>query len=70
MYELTGAKKQYANIIKIDDLIRRGTYPSVEQLAEEATTVAKTSRPSVIEKLRAPLPAQTAVKPKSRELEV
>lgn len=34
MYELTGAKKQYANIIKIDDLIRRGTYPSVEQLAE------------------------------------
>ena len=42
----------------------------VEQLAEEATTVAKTSRPSVIEKLRAPLPAQTAVKPKSRELEV
>lgn len=34
MYELTGAKKQYTNIIKIDDLIRRGTYPSVEQLAE------------------------------------
>ena len=34
MYELTGAKKQYANIIKIDDLIRRGTYPSVERLAE------------------------------------
>ena len=34
MYELTGAKKQYANIIKIDDLIRRGTYPSVGQLAE------------------------------------
>ncbi len=34
MYELTGAKKQYTNIIKIDDLIRRGTYPSVEPLAE------------------------------------
>lgn len=36
MHELTGAKKQYTNIIKIDDLIRRGTYPSVEQLAEVA----------------------------------
>ena len=42
----------------------------MEQLAEEAPTVAKSSRPSVIEKLRAPLPAQAAVKPKSRELEV
>ena len=42
----------------------------LEQLAEEAPTVAKSSRPSVIEKLRAPLPAQAAVKPKSRELEV
>ena len=42
----------------------------MEQLAEETPTVAKSSRPSVIEKLRAPLPAQTAVKPKSRELEV
>ena len=36
MDELTGAKKQYANIIKIDDLVRRGTYPSVERLAEVA----------------------------------
>ena len=42
----------------------------MEQLAEEAPTVAKSSRPSVIEKLRAPLPAQATVKPKSRELEV
>ena len=42
----------------------------MEQLAEEAPTVAKSSRPSMIEKLRAPLPAQAAVKPKSRELEV
>lgn len=36
MDELAGAKKQYANIIKIDDLVRRGTYPSVERLAEVA----------------------------------
>ena len=34
MQELSGAKKQYANIIRIDDLVRRETYPSVERRAE------------------------------------
>lgn len=34
MQEMSGAKKQYANIIRIDDLIRRGTCPSVQRLAE------------------------------------
>ena len=34
MQELSGSKKQYANIITIDDLVRRETYPSVERLAE------------------------------------
>lgn len=34
MQELSGSKKQYANIITIDHLIRRGTYPSVGRLAE------------------------------------
>ncbi len=34
MQELSGVNKQYANIIRIDDLVRRETYPSVERLAE------------------------------------
>ena len=43
----------------------------MEQLAEETPVVAKSNvRPSVLEKLRAPLPEQHTQKPKQKELEV
>lgn len=43
----------------------------MEQLAEDVPVVAKSdARPSVLEKLRAPLPEQHTQKPKQKELEV
>ena len=43
----------------------------MEQLAEDTPVVAKSNvRPSVLEKLRAPLPEQHTQKPKQKELEV
>ena len=43
----------------------------MEQLAEDEPVVAKSSRPSVLQKLRSPLPEQKSEqKPKSKEMEV
>ena len=51
--------------------IRQWCAIPMEQLAEETPVVAKSNvRPSVLEKLRAPLPEQHTQKPKQKELEV
>ena len=42
----------------------------MERLAEDTEAVAKSTRPSILQKLRAPLPEQTNSKPKHKEMEV
>ena len=42
----------------------------MERLAGDTDTVAKSTRPSILQKLRAPLPEQTNSKPKHKEMEV
>ena len=42
----------------------------MERLAGDAESVAKSTRPSILQKLRAPLPEQTNLKPKHKEMEV
>ena len=42
----------------------------MERLAGDTDTVAKSTRPSILQKLRAPLPEQTNLKPKHKEMEV
>jgi len=42
----------------------------MERLAGDSDAVAKSTRPSVLQKLRAPLPEQSSPKPKHKEMEV
>ena len=42
----------------------------MERLAGDTEAVAKSTRPSILQKLRAPLPEQTNLKPKHKEMEV
>ena len=42
----------------------------MERLAEDTEAVAKSTRPSILQKLHAPLPEQTNSKPKHKEMEV
>ena len=42
----------------------------MERLAGDTDAVAKSTRPSILQKLRAPLPEQTNLKPKHKEMEV
>ena len=42
----------------------------MERLARDTEAVAKSTRPSILQKLRAPLPEQTNSKPKHKEMEV
>ena len=42
----------------------------MERLAGDTEAVAKSTRPSILQKLRAPLPEQTNSKPKRKEMEV
>ena len=42
----------------------------MERLAGDTEAVAKSTRPSILQKLRAPLPEQTILKPKHKEMEV
>ena len=43
---------------------------TMERLAGDTEAVAKSTRPSILQKLRAPLPEQTNSKPKHKEMEV
>ncbi|HCE61645.1 MAG TPA: helicase, partial [Clostridiales bacterium] len=42
----------------------------MERLAGDTEAVAKSTRPSILQKLHAPLPEQTNSKPKHKEMEV
>ena len=42
----------------------------MERLAGDTEAVAKSTRPSILQKLRAPLPEQTNLKPKHKEMEI
>ena len=42
----------------------------MERLAGDTEAIAKSTRPSILQKLRAPLPEQTNLKPKHKEMEV
>lgn len=42
----------------------------MERLAGDSDAVAKSTRPSILQKLRAPLPEQSSPKPKHKEMEV
>ena len=50
--------------LNIDDKMQ------MERLAGDTEAVAKSTRPSILQKLRAPLPEQTNLKPKHKEMEV